>query len=94
MRISKLVNKWLVAGAVGIAVMRAAGRLQESWNDGVTSVSLPASRSAYRAGSAKDVYVEFDVPASSVRAADGRTGKIYGPNSSQGKLLGIQDMPP
>lgn len=56
-----------------LAAMRASGRLVESWNNGVTSVSLPANPTTYRAGGSGDVYVEFDVPASAI----GCCGRSY-----------------
>lgn len=77
-----------------LELMRATGRLQESLNAGVTSVSHPANPGTYRAGAPGDVYVEFDVPASAIRTSDGRTGKIYGPNSIPGRLYGVTEMPP
>lgn len=77
-----------------LEAMRTSGRLVESWNNGVTSVSLPPNPSTYRAGATGDVYVEFNVPASAIGPADGSTAKIYGPNSLQGRYLGIQEMPP
>jgi RHS repeat-associated protein len=77
-----------------LAAMRSSGLVQESWNGGVTSVSLPANPGTYRAAPTGDVYVEFDVPASAIRAADGSTGKIYSPNSIPGRALGVTELPP
>lgn len=74
--------------------MRMTGRVQESANRGVTSVTLPPSTSGYRAGSNSDVFVQFDVPSSALNAADGTVAKIYGPNSLIGSYKGVTEMPP
>lgn len=37
--------------------------------------------------------VEFNIPANALRASDGVTGKIFGPNSIFGPKLGISEMP-
>ena len=62
--------------------MADSGLVTESTSlQGVTSVTLPPNPNAYRDAAARCVYVEFEVPADAVRAADGTTAKIYGPTS-------------
>ena len=77
-----------------LAAMRETGLLQESWNAGVTSVSLPPNPETYRAAPTGDVYVEFYLPESAIGAADGSIAKIYGPSSLHGKFFGVTRMPP
>lgn len=74
--------------------MTETGQVQESFNNGVTSVTLPPSPTAYAAGPSGDVFVQFDVPESSIGASDGTVAKIYGPNSIFGPVKGITQMPP
>jgi hypothetical protein len=73
--------------------MRSTGRVMQSLNNGVTSVTLPPSRSVYRAARATDVFVTFEVPSAVLRAAGTGTAKIYGPQSIFGPRLGILEMP-
>ncbi len=74
--------------------MQATGRVQESFNNGVTSVTLPPNPAAYANAPAGDVFVQFDVPPSAIGASDGVWGKIFGPNSIFGPVKGITQMPP
>jgi hypothetical protein len=74
--------------------MAASGLVQESKSKGVTSVTLPPNPDAYRDAAARSVYVEFNVPRSVIRGADGTTAKIYGPNSIFAERVGITEMPP
>lgn len=74
--------------------MQETGMVQESFNNGVTSVTLPPNPTAYAAGPQEDIFVQFDVPQSSIGAADGTVAKIYGPNSIFGPAKGITQMPP
>jgi hypothetical protein len=74
--------------------MKAEGKVQESLNNGVTSVTHPPSPTAYANAPKGDIYTEFDVPKSAINAADGTTAKIYGPNSIFGPKLNINEMPP
>lgn len=76
-----------------LEIMQSSGRVVESFNNGVTSVTLPPNMSAYRAAAPSDLYVEFDVPRSAINAADGTVAKIYGPNSMFGSNIGITEMP-
>ena len=76
-----------------LSAMRNTGRVQESFNNGVTSVTFPANPSAYRAGSTNDVFVQFDVPQSAIGASDGTVAKIYGPSSLLGRAKGVTEMP-
>jgi hypothetical protein len=75
-------------------LMRATGRVQESFTGGVSSVTLPPDPNGYRAGATGDVYVEFDIPEWAIGASDGTVAKIYGPNSLLGRAKGVTEMPP
>jgi hypothetical protein len=86
------VGRWM--SQAELKAMQTTGRVQESVNAGVTSVSLPANPAAYGAARAGDVFVRFDVPRSAIGAADGTWGKIFGPNSIFGPIKGITEMPP
>lgn len=86
------VGRWM--SQAELKAMQATGRVQESFNAGVTSVTLPANPSAYGAARAGDVFVRFDVPQSAIGAADGTWGKIFGPSSIFGPIKGITEMPP
>ncbi len=50
--------------------MQATGRVQESFNNGVTSVTLPPNPAAYTNASAGDVFVQFDVLQSAIGASE------------------------
>jgi len=67
--------------------MVKTGTVQESWT-GTTHVAIPAKPEAYmKQAKVKAHYVEFDVPASSIKPGEGTGwGKILGPNTSQGRL--------
>ena len=41
--------------------VQATGRVQQSFNNGVTSVTLPPNPAAYTNAQAGDVFVQFDV---------------------------------
>lgn len=59
------------------------------WNfDGVHRVSNPPSANTYRAHPRSDVYMEYEVPASSLRPHSTGTSIIYGPESLQAQLPG------
>jgi hypothetical protein len=73
--------------------MTASGRVQESFNNGVTSVTKPPNPDLYRAARSSDTFVQFDVPSSSLNGVGTGTAKIYGPNSIFGPRLGITEMP-
>jgi hypothetical protein len=74
--------------------MTATERVQEGFNNGVTSVTVPPNPSLYRAAASGDIFAQFDVPTSSLRSIGHGTAKIYGPNSIFGPRLGITLMPP
>jgi len=77
-----------------LEAMQSTGLVQESYNGGVTSVTVPPNPNLYRAGPSGDVFVQFDVPQSAINAAGSGVGKIYGPNSIFGPAKGIASMPP
>jgi hypothetical protein len=86
------VGRWMSQSE--LEAMQATGRVQESFGNGVTSVTVPPNPTLYRAAPTGDIFTQFDVPASSLRAVGSDTGKIYGPNSIFGPRLGITEMPP
>jgi RHS repeat-associated protein len=87
------VGRWM--SPKELEKMRESGRVQESLNNGVTSVTRPADPSVYRNAPPGDVYVEFDVPVGAVYSGGEGVGKIFGPNSSPfGEYYGISEMPP
>ena len=75
------VGRWM--SKAEYQAMKTTGRVQEG-GSGVTNVSNPASRTSYRNANRDDVYVEFDVAASSLRPKDPIRGwsMINGPNSA------------
>lgn len=89
---SVTVGRWM--SQAELKAMRATGRVQESYNSGVTSVTRPPNAGAYRAAPPGDVFVRFDVPQSAIGAADGVWAKIFGPNSIFGRARGVKEMPP
>lgn len=86
------VGRWMSQSELD--AMQETGQVQESFNNGVTSVSLPPDPAAYTNAPAGDVFVQFDVPQSAIGASDGTWAKIYGPNSIFGPIRGITEMPP
>src|SRR5204863_1020538 len=71
------VGRWM--SKAEFEATKATGRVQESiTHSGITSVSRPPNPSAWRPQELGRVFVEFDVPASAVRAGDASWGKIYG----------------
>jgi hypothetical protein len=89
---TKRVGRWM--SREELTKMQATGRVQEGQLRGVTSVVDPANPQAYRNAPTGDVYVEFDVPASSVYPGGEGVGKIYGPSSvPYGEYYGITEMP-
>lgn len=73
--------------------MTSSGRVQESFNNGVTSVTVPPNPRLYRAAPTGDIFTQFDVPTSSLNGVGTGTAKIYGPNSIFDPRLGITEMP-
>ena len=67
------------------ANMEATGAAQESKTLGGSRVAFPANPETYKAAPAGDVYVEYDVPAGSVKPAGAGTGRIPGANSVEGR---------
>jgi len=73
--------------------MRSSGYVQES-RSGTTHVALPADAEAYRKQAKRGcLYVEFDVPLSSVKATQSGWAKILGPNSLEGVLRAKKGLP-
>ena len=89
------VGRWM--SPQELELMQAEGRVQESFSEGVTSVTVPPNPTAWNAAGAGggSVFAEFDVPSGSVmNISPNGWGKIYGPNSIFGPKLGITEMPP
>jgi hypothetical protein len=73
--------------------MRENGMVQES-RTGTTHVALPADISAYEKQAAPgSVYVEFDVPVSSVKPTQAGWAKVVGPNSVEARLAAKKGLP-
>jgi hypothetical protein len=90
------VGRWM--SKEEYALMKETGKVQESLS-GTTHVANPADASAFM-NQAKpgSVYVEFQVPTSSLKATNEGWAKIVGPNSLEGRLaarkgLEIPQMP-
>jgi hypothetical protein len=92
--VTQTVTVGRVMSAEEYEAMVATNTVQESFNGGVTSVTIPPNPSGYRAGPSSDIYVQFDVPQSAINASANGWGKIYGPTSIFGPALGITEMPP
>jgi hypothetical protein len=86
------VGRWM--SQAELSGMQDTGLVQESFNNGITSVSMPPNPGAYLAAPEGDVFVQFDVPQSAIGASDGTWAKIFGPNSIFGPVKGITQMPP
>ena len=86
------VGRWM--SQTEYEAMVNTGRIQESTLNGITSVTSPPNVEAWLSQTEGTHFVQFDVPSSAVRASDGLTAKIYGPNSIFGPKLGITEMPP
>jgi len=86
------VGRWM--GKTEHEAMVNSGNVIESKLGGVTSVTTPPNATAWIRQTDGSRFVEFDVPSSTIRASDGVTGKIFGPNSFLGPKKGITEMPP
>ena len=77
------VGRWM--SAAEYAQMIVTGKVQESYS-GTTHVALPPSAPAFRRqAKAGSLYVEFDVPAESLKITGKGWAKIIGPNSLEGR---------
>jgi hypothetical protein len=86
------VGRWM--SETEASAMQESGLVQESFNNGVTSVTFPPNPAAYANAPVDDIFVQFNVPQSAIGAADGTWAKIFGPNSIFGPAKGITQMPP
>lgn len=91
------VGRWMSSDE--FAEMQQTGVVQESYT-GTTYVAFPANPEAFM-NQAKPgaVYIEFDVPASSIRKTKEGWAAIKGPKSLDGRLaakkgLPMPEMPP
>jgi hypothetical protein len=76
-----------------LAQMEQNGTAVESQTLGSSRVSMPASPDAYKNAPSGSVYVEYDVPASSVKPSSAGQGRIPGSNSPEGRLAAQQGKP-
>ena len=85
------VGRWM--SQTELEAMQKTGKVQESYT-GTTHVAYPADSAAYgKQASPGDVYVEFEVPASAVKATQPGWAKILGPNTVDARLLRIKGQP-
>lgn len=92
------VGRWMGRDEYG--KMLTTGKVQESFS-GATYVATPASPAAYeRQAKPGSIYVEFDVPASSVKQLQEGWGRIIGPSTLESRLAArrgtkaVEEMPP
>jgi hypothetical protein len=68
------------------SAMRTSGKVQESFS-GTTHVANPADASAFiNQAKPGSLYIEFNVPASSLKTTNEGWSKVIGPNSLEGRL--------
>lgn len=73
--------------------MIKTGKVQESFT-GTTHVALPANINAFgKQAKPGSIYVEFDVPSSSLKPTNEGWAKIIGPNSIEGRLVAKKGQP-
>jgi RHS repeat-associated protein len=79
------VGRWM--SRAEYQAMRTSGTVQQG-TGGITNVARPASPASYRSAGRDDIYVEFNVPASSLKLKDANRGwyMINGPNSPAARL--------
>ena len=86
------VGRWM--SQEELDAMKASGTVQESTGGGGGSwVANPSDPNAYNAAKPGSLYVEYDVPASSVKNAGSGWGRIPGPNSIEGRLAASKGQP-
>jgi len=85
------VGRWM--SEAELTAMQQSGRVVESRLNGVTSVTSPPNAMKWLTQTEGTHFVEFSIPKDALRATDGVTGKIFGPNSIFGPKLGITEMP-
>ncbi|HEX7801785.1 MAG TPA: RHS repeat-associated core domain-containing protein [Pseudoxanthomonas sp.] len=89
--IAARVGRWMSSGEH--AAMAKTGKVQESLS-GTTHVASPADAATFgRQAPSGSVYVEFDVPAASVKSTGPGVAKIVGPNSLEGRLAAKKGQP-
>jgi hypothetical protein len=64
--------------------MRSTNTVQESYS-GTTHVSNPANPNSFKGAPKDSIYVEFNVPTSSLKPTSTGWSKIIGPNSLEGR---------
>ena len=76
-----------------LAQMEQNGAAVESQTLGGSRVALPASPNAYKDAPSGSVYVEYDVPAASVKSSSAGQGRIPGSNSPEARLAAQKGKP-
>jgi hypothetical protein len=85
------VGRWMSQAEYD--AMKASGKVQESLS-GTTHVASPADASAFiNQAKPGSVYVEFNVPTSSLKATNQGWSKVIGPNSLEGRLAERKGLP-
>ncbi|OPX41839.1 hypothetical protein CLHUN_42910 [Ruminiclostridium hungatei] len=77
------VGRWM--SQTEYDAMVKSGKVQES-STGTTHVASPANPEAFKSAKPGSLYVEFEVPASSLVATSKGWAKIVGPNSLEGRM--------
>ena len=73
--------------------MVRTGRVQESPGGGPKGLLDPPDPTMYRAAPPGDVYVEFDVPKSTLEPKSRGQSMVSGPNSPRGRLAVKKGLP-
>lgn len=88
---NKTVGRWMSPDE--LSKMQKTGKAQESYS-GTTHVADPANPEAFiKQTKVGNVYVEFDVPASSLKKTNEGWAQIVGPNSATGRLAARKGNP-
>ncbi len=85
------VGRWM--SKEELAQMEQNGAAVESQTLGGSRVALPASPNAYKDAPSGSVYVEYDVPAASVKSSSAGQGRIPGSNSPEARLAAQKGKP-
>lgn len=80
----KRVGRWM--SATEYQKMLATGKAQESFSGTTHVLLLPTALGFIRQAKPGTLYVEFDVPATSLKTTGHGWAKILGPNSIEGRV--------
>jgi hypothetical protein len=85
------VGRWM--SQIEYDAMRVSGRVQQSYS-GTTHVASPANATAFiNQAKSGSLYVEFNVPTSSLKTTNEGWSKIIGPDSLEGRLALRKGLP-